>query len=139
MLNSNQHDSFYSIDNDAQEEAEAKNYHSILPDLATGWRPKNAKIAAPIFIAYEDSLNEYVLQNALGCLPKLIYIGPRHDNSYKFHSLTQHCYNIKYGIKCEEVPTKLKKELEEFTIKSNNRKGIFSGMNPSLADRELQF
>lgn len=75
-----------------------------MPDLATGWRPKNAKIAAPIFVTYEDTLGEHAMRVGLASLTKLIYIGPRHDNSYKFHSLTQHTYNIKYGIKCDEVP-----------------------------------
>ena len=30
----------------------AKKYYSILPDLATGWRPKNLNIPAPILITY---------------------------------------------------------------------------------------
>lgn len=139
MLNSEQGDSLTNESTSKLEpDATLQKYYSILPDLATGWRPKNAKIAAPIFITYEDELNEYAFNSGLKCLSKLVYIGPRYDNSYKFHSLTQHSYIIRYGIKCEEVPSKLRKELEEFTFKSNHRNNLFSGMNLGL-EKELQF
>lgn len=55
MLKSDQSDSFYTNDCDNISEFNSQSqqkYHSILPDLATGWRPKNAKIAAPIFVTY---------------------------------------------------------------------------------------
>lgn len=80
MLNSEPIEYFYSQDCETKSEAETtiKKYHSILPDLATGWRPKNAKIAAPIFITYEDELNELALKTGLNSLNKLVYIGIAH-------------------------------------------------------------
>ena len=77
MLNSVPMEYFQSQDCESRSEADTtiKKYHSILPDLATGWRPKNARIAAPIFITYEDELNDYALQTGLNSLNKLVYIG----------------------------------------------------------------
>lgn len=62
-------------DNDSQSEDKKKKYYSILPDLATGWRPKNLKIAAPILITYQESLNLSVYQHFIGQMNRLIYIG----------------------------------------------------------------
>ena len=83
----------------ARAETPSTKYYSILPDLATGWRPKNIKIAAPIFITFQENLIDSVYAHYTGYMNKLVYIGPRHENSYKFHSLTLHNYRIRYGIK----------------------------------------
>lgn len=77
MMNSEQSEYSYTNNIESKSEAEIaeKKYYSILPDLATGWRPKNIKIAAPIIISDEDFLNELVFLNSLATMNKLVYIG----------------------------------------------------------------
>jgi hypothetical protein len=37
--------------------------HSLMPDLATGWKPKNIKIPSPILIKYKAPLTQMVLDH----------------------------------------------------------------------------
>jgi hypothetical protein len=41
---------------DGEKKTEDKKKHSIIPDLLTGWKPKNMKIPAPIIVTYKSQL-----------------------------------------------------------------------------------
>lgn len=56
-------------------QTDTKKYYSILPDLVTGWRPKNFKIAAPIFITYENILNDAIIKHFRNTPHKVVYLG----------------------------------------------------------------
>jgi len=53
-----------------------KKVYSLLPDLITGWKPKNISIPAPILITYECELTEMLMSHYTVSKPDdLIYLG----------------------------------------------------------------
>jgi hypothetical protein len=46
---------------DGERKTDDKKKYSIIPDLLTGWKPKNIKIPAPIIITYKSQLITQIL------------------------------------------------------------------------------
>lgn len=68
-----------------EEEEKPKKTYSIIPDLATGWKPKHLKIPLPILITYQSLLTTQLLEYYETNPSPLVYLGHRHTNSYAFH------------------------------------------------------
>lgn len=62
-----------------------KKVYSIIPDLVTGWKPKNLKIPAPIIITYKSQLITQLLEYYIKEPERIMFLGPRHTNSFSFH------------------------------------------------------
>lgn len=119
--------------------------YSLIPDLITGWKPKNIKIPSPVIIKYRSPLVSQMLNYYQDERGKIIYIGnpfinsgPRYNNSLMYHEHISHEYILKYGITTDDIPNFLQKQLnaEDNEQKSNR---FFEGMNPSLQDIPFEF
>jgi hypothetical protein len=49
--------------------------YSLIPDLITGWKPKNIKIPAPILIKYKSQLIAQLLRYYRDEPHKIVYMG----------------------------------------------------------------
>lgn len=49
--------------------------YSLIPDLITGWKPKNIKIPSPVLIKYRSPLASQILNYYQDDKDKIIYIG----------------------------------------------------------------
>lgn len=50
-------------------------FYSLIPDLVTGWKPKNIKIPSPVIIKYRSPLVSQMLNYYQDDRDKIIYIG----------------------------------------------------------------
>lgn len=49
--------------------------YSLIPDLITGWKPKNIKIPAPILIKYKSQLITQLVRYYRDDTRKIVYMG----------------------------------------------------------------
>ena len=49
--------------------------YSLIPDLITGWKPKNIKIPSPIILKYKSPLTAQLLDYYEDEIHKIVYIG----------------------------------------------------------------
>ena len=56
-------------------DSKSQKIYSLIPDLLTGWKPKNMKIPSPIIIKYKSPLVSQLLDYYEDNLSKIVYIG----------------------------------------------------------------
>lgn len=56
-------------------DGKSKKMYSLIPDLITGWKPKNIKIPSPVLIKYKSPLASQLIDYYQDDLKRLIYIG----------------------------------------------------------------
>ena len=56
-------------------ENKAQKMYSLIPDLLTGWKPKNIKIPSPILIKYKSPLVAQLLDYYEDNQKRIVYIG----------------------------------------------------------------
>lgn len=101
-------------------------FYSLIPDLATGWKPKNLKIPAPILIKYRSPLVSQLLRYYREQPARIVYLGPRYANSLTFHEKVQHEYSLKCGVTSEDMP----QHMRELYFEEEEQARPFEGMNP---------
>lgn len=103
------------------------------------WIPKRG-VVCPVPLNFDNPVTNHIIDHLLkgANMDRVVYIGKRHNNTYAAHASLAHNYRFKYAhVEKEAHMIAYFKGLRE-TFK-NGKTFSFYGMNPDLADHQLQF